>query len=89
LRWPPAKRVIRDGGCSYLNGVLVDDVLVGLGKTLFVVDIPPQGLEERINEFSSDLSFILSQYPDVCIGDNGMSIQLRFRSAYPDSAYAK
>jgi hypothetical protein len=44
------KRVIWDsGGGPELNGILEDDILVGLGKTLFVVDIPPQGLEERIN----------------------------------------
>lgn len=31
----------------------MDNVLVGLGESLFVVYVPAQGLEERINEFSS------------------------------------
>jgi hypothetical protein len=39
-----AKRVIwGSGGGPELNGILEDDILVGLGKTLFVVDIPPPG----------------------------------------------
>ena len=55
-----AKRIIR-GSCSatHLDCVLMDNVLVGFCKTLLVVYVPSEGLEERINEFPSYLSFIV------------------------------
>lgn len=37
----------------------MDNVLVGFSKALLVVYIPSQGLEERINEFSSNLGLVV------------------------------
>src|SRR5439155_25415664 len=55
-----AKAVIgRFGGFADLDGVLVDDVLVGLGVTLLVVDVPAEGLEEGIEEFAAELGFVV------------------------------
>jgi hypothetical protein len=54
------KRVVRGlGGRSYTDSVLMDNVLVSFRKSLLVIDVPSQGLEERINEFSSNLSFVV------------------------------
>ena len=55
-----AKRVVRSpGGAAHLDGVLMDHILVGLGKPLLVIDIPAQGLEERIDKLSSNLGLIV------------------------------
>ena len=37
----------------------MDNVLVSLSKTLLVIYVPSQGLEERINEFYSNLSLVV------------------------------
>jgi hypothetical protein len=37
----------------------VDDVLVSLGIALFVVDIPAQGLEKRVDELGADLGLVI------------------------------
>jgi hypothetical protein len=42
------------------DGVLVDDVLVRLGVSIAIVDVPAQGLEKRIDEFEPDLGFVIA-----------------------------
>ncbi len=42
-----------------LDGVLVHDVLVGLGVTLAVAHVPAQRVEERIDELAPDLGFVV------------------------------
>ena len=49
----------RLGGLADFDGVFVDDVLVGLGVALLVVNVPAEGLEERVEEFAADLGFVV------------------------------
>ena len=42
------------------DGVFVDDVLVGLGVTGGVGDVPAEGVEQGIGEFSAELGFVVS-----------------------------
>ncbi len=52
--------VVRGPGRSpYLDGVLVDNFLVGLGVALLVDNIPAQRLKERSNKFNASLRFIV------------------------------
>ena len=54
------ERVIRSiGGRSYADSVLMDDVLVSLSKSVLIIYVPAKGLEKRINEFSSNLGFVI------------------------------
>ena len=47
------------GGPADLDGVFVNDVLVGLGQALFVVHIPAERHEQRIDELVADLGFVV------------------------------
>ena len=51
-----------------MEGILVDNVLVSGGITLFVEHIPAEGFEERIDEFKSHLGFI------VVLGEVGVAM---------------
>ncbi len=42
------------------DGVLVDDVLVGLGVAPGVVHVPAEGFEEWIDEFLTEASFVVA-----------------------------
>src|SRR5207249_530945 len=42
-----------------LDGVFMDNVFVGFGVTLLVVDVPAEGLEERIEEFAAEPGFVV------------------------------
>jgi len=46
-----------------LDRVLVDDVLVGLGVALLVVDVPAEGFEERVDELAADLGLVVAAAP--------------------------
>lgn len=48
------------GGPADLDRVLGDDVLVGLGVTLLVIDVPAQGLEEGVDELGADVGFLVT-----------------------------
>ncbi len=48
------------GGRSDLDGVLVDDILIGVGIAAGIVDIPAEGIEEGIEEFAAELGFVVS-----------------------------
>ena len=37
----------------------MDDVLVGFGVALFVVHVPAEGFEERVEEFLAKLCFVV------------------------------
>ena len=66
-----AEGVIRCLGRSAdLDRILVHKVLVRLGVARFVVHVPAEGLEEWIDEFQPDLSFV------VLTGAVGISITL-------------
>ena len=59
-RTPDAEAVVRGLHCAaYPDGVLVDNVLVGLGMTCRVVYIPTQSFEERIDKFPSELGLVV------------------------------
>ena len=47
------------GGTADLDSVFMDDVLVRFCVPLLVGDVPPQGLEERVNELAPDLRFVV------------------------------
>lgn len=47
------------GGLADLDGILMNDVLVGLGVALLVVDVPSKGLEERVKKFAAQLGFVV------------------------------
>ena len=42
-----------------LDRILVDDVLVRLGETLPVFDVPPEGNEERIEKLPAELGLVV------------------------------
>ncbi len=46
-------------GLAHFDGVLVNYVLVGLGVTLLVVNIPAKGLKERVEELPPDLGLVV------------------------------
>ena len=46
-------------GIADADGVLVDDITVGLGVSGGVVDIPTKGLEERIEEIAAELGLVV------------------------------
>ena len=55
-----AETVVRGlGEAAYLDGVFVDNVLVGLGIAAVVVNIPAEGLEKGVDEFTAQLGFIV------------------------------
>ncbi len=45
---------------SDLDGILVNDVLVGIGIALFIVDIPAEGFPEGVKEFATNLGFVIT-----------------------------
>ena len=47
-----------------LQLIFIDDITVGLGTALFVVYIPAEGLEHRVDEVDSELCFAVS-FADV------------------------
>jgi hypothetical protein len=51
---------LRLGRATYLHGVLVDDLFIGLGVALLIVDIPSEGLEERVQELLAELDFVVA-----------------------------
>ena len=55
-----AKTVIR-GFCraAHADGIFMNDVLVGFGVALLVVNVPAQRLEKRIKEFAAQLGFVV------------------------------
>jgi hypothetical protein len=56
-----AEAVVRGFGiASDCNGIFVDDILVGFGVAGSVGHIPPQGIEEGIEKFSSELGFVVT-----------------------------
>src|SRR5207253_10183195 len=61
------------GGAADLDGVFVDDVLVGLGVAGAVVDVPAGGGEEGVDEFSAGLGVVvrLLLIGGVVLGDAG------------------
>jgi len=48
------------GYAADLYGVFVDDVLVGLGVSGLVVDVPSKGDEQRVDKLAADLGFVIS-----------------------------
>ena len=65
-----AEAVVRGlGRAADLDGVLVDDVLVGLGVAGPVVDVPAEGLEERVDELAADLGLV------VVAGEIGVALR--------------
>ena len=58
-----AEAVIRGlGDAADLDGVLVDDVLVGFGIAVFVGDVPAQGLEKGVDELPAHLGFVVGAF---------------------------
>ena len=56
-----AKAVVgRLGVAADLDGILVDDIFVRFGVALLVVDVPAEGLEERIEELPPQLGFVVA-----------------------------
>src|SRR5437667_332277 len=54
-----AKAIVRRfGPLADFDGVLVDNVLVGFGVALFVVHVPTERLEERVEELMTKLRFV-------------------------------
>jgi len=51
--------VRRFGGFADLDGVLVNDILVGFGVSLFIINVPTERLEERVKEFTAKLGFVV------------------------------
>jgi len=47
------------GGLTDFDGVFVDDVLVGFGVAVLVVNVPAERLEEGVEEFAAELGFIV------------------------------
>jgi hypothetical protein len=47
------------GGFADFDGVLVDDVFVGFGVALFVIDVPAERFEERVKKFAAELCFVV------------------------------
>ena len=62
---PPAadaEAVVRGlGRAADLDRVFVDDVLVGFGVALLVVDVPAEGLEEWVEKLVAELSFVVAR----------------------------
>ena len=56
----PEGVIRRLGRGADLHGVLVDDLLVRFGIALPVGDIPAEGVEERIEKFTSELGFVVA-----------------------------
>ena len=55
-----AETIIRGlGGIADLDGVLVDDVLVGFGEAVRVVDVPAEAFEERVDELDTALGLVV------------------------------
>ncbi len=55
-----AKAVVRGlGRAADLDGVFVDDVLVGFGVACLVVDVSAECVEERVDELAADLGFVV------------------------------
>jgi hypothetical protein len=56
-----AEAIIRCAGAlANFDRVFVNYVFIGLGKALFVINIPAQSLEEGVKELTADLSFIVA-----------------------------
>ena len=47
------------GGAADLDGVLVDDIFVGLGVVVVVEHVPAEGLEEGVEELAAQLGFVV------------------------------
>ena len=55
-----AKTVIRRlGAVGVFVGVCVDYILVGFSAALLVINIPAEGFEERVKEFTANLGFVV------------------------------
>jgi hypothetical protein len=55
-----AKTVIRRlGAVGGFVGVCVDYILVGFSAALLVINIPAEGFEERVKEFTANLGFVV------------------------------
>ncbi|MDP8215106.1 MAG: hypothetical protein RAO92_04335 [Candidatus Euphemobacter frigidus] len=58
---PDPKTIIGGlGDATDFDGVFGDDVLVSLGVALLIVDVPAQGLEERIDELGANVGFLVT-----------------------------
>ncbi len=47
------------GAASNFDGILMNDIFICLGISLFVVDVPTKRLAKRVNKFTSNLSFVV------------------------------
>ena len=55
-----AKTVVRRFDASaHANRVLVDDLFIGVGVALAIVDVPTEGLEQRIDELLAELGLVV------------------------------
>ena len=86
-----AKTVIRRfRRAAHADGVLVNDVFVGFGVALLVVNVPAQRLEERIKEFAAQLGFVvLAGFVSVELLFEACDQSEISRGADTDNAYRK
>ena len=61
------------GRAADFYDIFVDNVLVGFGVSGLVVDVPSEGLEERVDKLVADLGFAISA-PVIIAAVSGESL---------------
>src|SRR5207244_4213601 len=74
-----AEAVIRSfGGFADFDRVFVDDVFVGLGVALFVVNVPAERFEKGVEEFATKLGLV------VMMGFVGIAVAIKALDQFED-----